>query len=193
MKFTTIFLNALIGLATAAPVEDPSPALLEKRYPPNVLTPLYSHRWSNNVWTPATDSRGNATWGPSDSRGFPTETISTFSITPALVNQKFELHFFSPGGYPPIQAIQLWSNTNVPPSANTIPSTSTNGRNVHLGTFRADATGDAVEIPGNPSGWKSVTFGKTGRYAFSVVGIWAQNPTSLEWETRDYGLYLKRA
>ncbi|KAL5418818.1 hypothetical protein PMIN04_007187 [Paraphaeosphaeria minitans] len=188
MKLTTILLNVLISLATAAP----SPILIEKRFPAGAITPIYNHRWQNNKWDPATDFRGNATWAPSDSRGFPTSTISTFSIPPALVNQKFELGFYSPGGYPPVQALQLWNNTIVPSSASAIPKDSSNRRDRHLGTFTAEREGDAQEIVGNPVGWRSVTFGREGRYAFSAVGIWVQNPTSLGWDTRTYGLYLKR-
>ena len=61
----------------------------------------------------------------------------------------------------------------------------------HLGTFRADGVGDAVESNGSPSGWKTVRFPQAGLYAFSVVGIDVQNPTNLKWDMQEYGLYLK--
>lgn len=187
MKLTHI-LTTLISLAAAAPAPTP----LEKRFPSNALTPIYSHLWQSNVWTPLTNYTGHAKWAPSDSRGFPIDTISTFSVANADVGKTFQLGFFSPGGYPPIQAVQLYSNINVPPAANQVPQTTSNGRDQHLGTFRADAAGPAVEIAGGPGGWKNVVFRAAGKYAFSVVGIYVQNPTDLEWDTRTYGLYLKR-
>lgn len=61
----------------------------------------------------------------------------------------------------------------------------------HLGTFRADEVGEAGVEDGSPEGWKSVRFGKAGKYAFSVVAADVQNPTALEWDTEEYGLYLK--
>ncbi|KAL1594326.1 hypothetical protein SLS60_010085 [Paraconiothyrium brasiliense] len=186
MKFTTALLITLIGIATAAP----APALdIEKRFPSSATkVPIYSHRWQNNVWTPATDNVGRAVHTTA------LETISTFDITAADVGKTFKIQFWSDHiTTPPKQAIQIFTNNNVPQTAGGVPPKMSNGRNVFLGSFLAQYIGDAVEIsPSESQLWKTVRFTSPGKYAFNVVGIYVQNPTDLTWNTRTEGLYLKR-
>ncbi|KAJ4359908.1 uncharacterized protein N0V89_000465 [Didymosphaeria variabile] len=165
MKFTAALLTTLIGTATAAPV----PALdIEKRFPSSATkVPIFSHRWQNNVWMPAIDNVGRAT---------------------------FEIHFWSNHvTSPPKQAIQIFTNNNVPQTADRVPPKTSNGRDAFLGSFLAQNTGDAVEIsPSESQLWKTVTFNNPGKYAFNIVGTYVQNPTDVTWDTRTEGLYLKQ-
>ncbi|KAJ4292062.1 hypothetical protein N0V90_009961 [Kalmusia sp. IMI 367209] len=190
-SFTFAFIASLIGLSTAAPLE-------EKRWPSyaTVIKPSYNYLFSNQHFT-YSPTTGKAIFEHYNPYTPSTSTISTFIITAAqaasLGGKKVRINFWYDGseaGDATGSVIQIYSSLKAP-SPLTGDSDGSNQRNQHIGTVVVQKGGEATEASGSPQTYKTFEFPKTaGNYAFEVVPTAILNPVNFQWNTAVSGLFI---
>ncbi|KAF2676411.1 hypothetical protein K458DRAFT_424729 [Lentithecium fluviatile CBS 122367] len=181
MKVTALTLISLLGLTTAAPIE-------EKRWPsdPTIIKPTYISNYNINT--------GGLTYNPAVGKAKfdKTSTISTFTIPSTLSGRKCSLNFhISPSDtaatLSAATGVQVFSTNQVPPTYNVASwGPPGNQRNQHYGNLKLQKPGNGV-VDDWPQTLKEFPC-PVGTYAWEVVAKW---DVAVEYGSGVSGLYIK--